>query len=139
MLHHHLKLQLFDECYDPLAYLLLFLNDEQEWAPRQIPYRDIPLTNELIDIDEGPNNNRNDDELESDNTIKHRKFVTAMQYYAYRLQIHYNSSNMLLQIEYSSNNIELYKGLQDAVLHDDSDPRQVRQRIVLPFTFIRDH
>ncbi|CAG8750255.1 15927_t:CDS:1, partial [Cetraspora pellucida] len=67
----------FSRCYDLLAYSLLFLYDEQGWAPHQIPYRGIPLINESIDIDEGSNNNRNNDELESDNTIKHRKFVTA--------------------------------------------------------------
>ncbi|CAG8664796.1 12324_t:CDS:2 [Cetraspora pellucida] len=44
----------FSRCYNPLAYLLLFPNGEQGWAPYQILYRDILLINELIDIDEAP-------------------------------------------------------------------------------------
>ncbi|CAG8548522.1 24050_t:CDS:2 [Gigaspora rosea] len=99
-----LRISEFSGCYDPLAYSLLFPHGEQGWAPRRIPYRNIPFSNESIDIDESPNNesieidespnnesididespnnDRNDNELESVNTIKHRKFVTAMQYYA---------------------------------------------------------
>ncbi|CAG8549042.1 12819_t:CDS:2 [Gigaspora margarita] len=45
----------FSGCYDPLAYPLLFPHGEQGWAPRQIPYRNIPFSNKSIDIDESPN------------------------------------------------------------------------------------
>ncbi|CAG8523170.1 137_t:CDS:2, partial [Racocetra persica] len=110
---------------------------EQGWALRQISYRDISFTNESINIDKSPNDDRNDDKLESTNTIKCRKFVTAMQYYAYQLPIRLNSPNMLLQMErLFQQYVELYKSLQGFVLRGNSDPRQVSQRIVLPSTFI---
>ncbi|CAG8566216.1 6522_t:CDS:2 [Racocetra fulgida] len=55
----------FSRCYDPLAYPLLFPHSEQSWAPRQIPYRNIPFTNELVNIDKSSNkDDRNNDELE---------------------------------------------------------------------------
>src|SRR5205807_7411842 len=79
----------FSECYDPLAYPLLFPYGEQGWAPLRIPYKNVPLIPETININEDPNDNTN--------TMQHRKFVTAMEYYAYRLQIRPNSTNLLLR------------------------------------------
>ncbi|CAG8764371.1 4407_t:CDS:2, partial [Gigaspora rosea] len=80
-----LRISEFSGCYDPLAYPLLFPHSEQGWAPRKIPYRNIPFpnsididenpnnelieidkspNNESIDIDKNPNNDRNDNKLE---------------------------------------------------------------------------
>jgi len=150
-------------CYDPLAYPLLFPHGEQGWAPNQIPYRDIPAVPEMMDIDENPNDeNKHNMEHEHDNTgIRHRKFVSTMEYYAYRLQIRPNSINLLLQagrlfqqyvvdmyVKIESDHLnfhrqnqnkirsDLYQGLQDAVLHGDNNPQHIGQRILLPSVFI---
>ncbi|CAG8751599.1 9696_t:CDS:2, partial [Acaulospora morrowiae] len=66
-----IRISEFSGCYDPLAYPLLFPHGEQGWAPRQIPYRDVSLAPETIDINED-----NNEEYENSNTNirRHRKF-----------------------------------------------------------------
>ncbi|CAG8749763.1 4352_t:CDS:2, partial [Acaulospora morrowiae] len=88
----------FSGCYDPLAYPLLFPHGEQGWIPQQIPYRNVPLP-KTININEYPNSRDSDDliyENSNTSTTRHRKFVSAMEYYAYRIQIRLRSTNILL-------------------------------------------
>jgi hypothetical protein len=153
-----LRISEFSGCYDSLAYPLLFPRGEQGWIPRQIPYRNIPTN-----INENPNEDRNNMEYNNRNpeTIRCKKFVTTMEYYAYRLQIRSHSTNLLLRagrlfqqyvvdmyVKIESNRLnfhrhnqdkirsELYQGLQDAIARGDNNPRYIGQRIVLPATFI---
>nr|CAG8555208.1 4911_t:CDS:2 [Entrophospora candida] len=78
-----------------------------EWAPNQIPYRDIFSVPEMMDIDISPNDeDKHNVEHEHGNTgIQHRKFN---------------------QDKIQSN---LYQGLQDAALHGDNNPQHIEDLV----------
>ncbi|CAG8641579.1 30783_t:CDS:2 [Racocetra persica] len=78
----------------------------QRWAPCQILYRNITIKHEQVESDENEINY--DDEEPDDNNstfIRCRKFVSAIEYYAYQLQIWPQCTNILLQTEDFSSNI----------------------------------
>ncbi|CAG8840467.1 18828_t:CDS:1, partial [Gigaspora margarita] len=155
---HLMRISEFSGYYDPMAYPLLFPYSEQEWAPRQILYRDF--SHELT-LDNSRDNYIGYDDSQQDdhstNTTQQRRYVTAMDYYAYHLQIRPNQTNLLLQAErffqqfvidmyvkieanrlnfHRKNRSNLYQGLRDAVLNGDNNPKHISHRIVLPSTFI---
>ncbi len=134
--------------YTPLHYVLMFPRGEDGWHPN-IPIRDSnDETTEIGDNDEV-------------NTTS--KYVTAMNYFAYRLQIgrsneattlHYYGQlfqqwivDMYTVVEQARLNYlrfnqkqiraELYNGLQDAMISGDSTTN-VGQRIILPSSFTGD-
>lgn len=63
--------------YDPMAYVLTFVNGEHGWSPNSIPLIK-PAENEPKENDEAP--------LEFNTEISSTKYVTAMQYYSYLFQ-----------------------------------------------------
>ncbi|CAG8510599.1 10175_t:CDS:2 [Ambispora leptoticha] len=92
----------------------------------------IPLTFETIVIAEDSNyENEND----THNIIRHRRFASAMECYAYRLQFDLILSIYFYVQDDSFNNL-LFISLQDAVLCGDYNPVDIDQRIVLPSTSI---
>ena len=130
--------------YAPLHYVLIFPRGENGWHPN------IPI--------------RNNEEVieDSDNDVANvtSKYVTAMNYFAYRLQVshpnevttlHYYGRffqqwivDMYTVVEQSRLNYlrfnqkqiraELYNGLQDAMTSGDSTTN-IGQRIILPSSF----
>ncbi len=132
--------------YASLHYVLMFPRGEDGWHPH------IPIHNneEVLEISD------DDDEANAKS-----KYVTAMNYFAYRLQIgrpneattlHYYGRlfqqwivDMYTVVERARLNYlrfnqkqiraELYNGLQDAMISGDS-ATNVGQRIILPSSFI---
>ncbi|CAG8730463.1 6765_t:CDS:2 [Acaulospora morrowiae] len=90
----------FTRCYDPLVYPLFFPYGEQGWTFRQIPYKGHPFqlmsNNDCdvsIDIDaEGYQQSDAGDNVNPQN----RMFISAMEYYAYQIQIRPNNINLIL-------------------------------------------
>ncbi|CAG8617405.1 18290_t:CDS:2, partial [Racocetra fulgida] len=150
----------FNRYYDPLAYPILFLYGEQGWSPCQIPYRGVSLIpddnniensdldDEINEVSNDDNNDNSEPETnqtrnnENSSVKKRRKFVSTMEFYAYKIQIRPQSTNLLIQsgrlfqqfivdmyVKIEANRLnfyqqnqnkircDLYKGLQDAVLH----------------------
>ncbi|CAG8528611.1 3132_t:CDS:2, partial [Racocetra fulgida] len=52
----------FSECYDPLAYPLLFPHGEQGWAPCQVLYKNVTLESEEINNNVAPNKEEDSDQ-----------------------------------------------------------------------------
>jgi hypothetical protein len=129
--------------YTPLHYVLMFPRGEDGWHPNIPIYNEEAL--EISDNDEANVSN---------------KYVTAMNYFAYRLQVgrsnetttlHYYGRlfqqwivDMYTVVEQTRLNYlrfnqkqiraELYNGLQDAMISGDSTTN-IGQRIILPSSF----
>ncbi|CAB4488149.1 unnamed protein product [Rhizophagus irregularis] len=139
--------------YTPLHYVLMFPRGEDGWHPK------IPIYNKNDNISIHDNNNEVL-EIYSDNDETDEKYVTAMNYFAYRLQIgrsneattlHYFGRlfqqwivDMYTIVEHTRLNYlrfnqkriraELYNGIQDAMISGDRTTN-VGQRIILPSSF----
>ena len=145
--------------YTPLHYVLMFPRGEDGWHPN------IPIYNELM-LPRGewhPNIPHNDEILEindEDEANISSKCISAMNYFAYRLQVgrpnepvtlHYYGrlfqqwivdmytvmeQTRLNYLRFNQKQIraELYNGLQDAMYSGDSTTN-VGQRIILPSSF----
>ena len=145
--------------YTPLHYVLMFPRGEDRWYPN------IPIYNELM-LPRGewhPNIPHNDEILEindEDEANISSKCISAMNYFAYRLQVgrpnesvtlHYYGrlfqqwivdmytvmeQTRLNYLRFNQKQIraELYNGLQDAMYSGDSTTN-VGQRIILPSSF----
>ena len=62
--------------YDPMAYVLMFINGEHGWSPDSIPL----ITEQSEEVNEV--NQPANEEIE----MRRTKYVTAMQYYSYLFQ-----------------------------------------------------
>ncbi|XP_021717143.1 uncharacterized protein LOC110684972 [Chenopodium quinoa] len=133
-------------CYDPLQYPLLFPRGECGWTqglkknshpsrraadsiPDPIMSCAVHSAEDLLSQEEARSKRKN---------TKADKFISAREYYAYRLQIRPN--NMLL-LDYFRNNQEtiradLYKGILDSLDSGETLGHNVGRRVILPPTYI---
>ncbi|CAB4483680.1 unnamed protein product [Rhizophagus irregularis] len=110
--------------YTPLHYVLMFPRGEDGWHPK------IPIYNKNDNISIHDNNNEVL-EIYSDNDETDEKYVTAMNYFAYRLQI--GRSNEATTLHYFG---RLFQQWIVDICNDSGDrTTNVGQRIILPSSF----
>ncbi|CAF1074549.1 unnamed protein product, partial [Brachionus calyciflorus] len=136
--------------YDPLHYVLMFPCGNFGWAPKKFKLTKNATDQNSFEI------NHEGDEFESNE--KSRMFVSAMEFYSYKLQQRKNSFlhlfgrlfhqyivDMYVKIENSRINFirsnqdklrtELYQGLKDATNIYDHDLTRIGKSVILPSSF----
>ncbi|XP_062179629.1 uncharacterized protein LOC133884291 [Phragmites australis] len=150
-------------CYDPLSYPLFYPGGETGWQ-RNMQYEgpDIVVVTSNRDDQNVDNNDENNCEEGGDDVSESTKYLSAREYYCYKLQIRDGIFNILLygrrllqqwvvdiyiKIEsmrldwYSKpeNQVliraDLYQGILDTIAAGEARASEVGLRIVLPRTF----
>ncbi|CAF0883254.1 unnamed protein product [Brachionus calyciflorus] len=142
------------QSYDPLHYVLMYPNGQHGWAPQKYPLLPPKNINQNRVID---NQNTDDSCSDSEELIK-EKFITALQFYSFRLQIRENSCLQLygrlfhqfcvdmyvkiensrlkyIQLNQDKLRSNLYQGLADAINNDDYNLENLGKKVVLPSSF----
>ncbi|XP_071677145.1 uncharacterized protein [Lolium perenne] len=154
-------------CYDPLSYPLFFPRGETEdddvireeqfvnFAPPEDHATDLPPDDDGDNLDEDFGDNE-------ENATQSRKFVSAREYYCFKLQVRKKLFNIILfggrlfqqwavdmyikietmRLDWYSKpanqkvlRADLYQGLVDTVVAGESRGDRIGKRIVLPRTF----